>query len=271
MNIALVFSGKISCLNKTKKFWSKFIDRHDVDVYASFWDDENYKLEDTVDNFLNLYNPKKIEIENHKAFEQTTTNILKLYVNAPEIYLSYLKKSILQFTTVPMFYKIWKANTLTAYGNKKYDVVIRARTDVLFDTDINIVLNNMLNVPVGTTVGAFKNDIGINDCFGYGPPEIMNYYSCLFLKIMEYLNNGHYIFPPEHLLLTHLSKINMNIRFFPNYLGIARRNIDNIEWYNEFIKTEDMVESVINTNTLSIIPSPNSEFKVNNIKDKFNF
>lgn len=270
MKIALVFSGQIRCLHKTKKFWLNFINRHNADVYASFWDDENYKLDDTVDNFLSLYNPKKIEIESHNAFEETTTNILKLYVNAPNTYTPQLRDSIFQFNIAPMLYKIWKGNTLTAYSNKKYDVVIRARTDVLFDTNINIVSNNMLNVPVGLTVGAFQGDIGINDCFGYGTPTIMNYYSCLFLKIMEYLDNGHHIFPPEHLLLTHLSKVNMKIRFFPNYMGIAREKTDAIQWYNEFVGTDNMIESIVDTNTLNVIPNTNSEFKVDNIKNKLN-
>jgi len=57
MKIALCFSGHIRALNETKNFWTELIKKYDIDVYASFWDIENEKLGDTLNNFLKIYTP----------------------------------------------------------------------------------------------------------------------------------------------------------------------------------------------------------------------
>jgi hypothetical protein len=40
MKIALCFSGFIRDLDESKTFWTELIEKHKIDVYASFWDTE---------------------------------------------------------------------------------------------------------------------------------------------------------------------------------------------------------------------------------------
>lgn len=270
MKVALVFSGHFRSLEKTKYFWSKLIDKYDVDVYGSFWDEENYKFNDTSDNFVNIYNPTKLEVESYSGFKTSTVDILKLYVNTPNRYMEHLRNFIKEFSMLSMYYKIWRGNLLTKTNKLTYDVVIRARTDIIFEKDIEIFLNKEFNLPVGVVSGAFGNDIGLIDCFSYGNTKLMDYHSLLFLRMMEYLNAGHYIFPTEHLLLTHLSKINVDLRFIPNYMGIVRNTDDVIQWFNDFVAKEQLIESVCSVDSFGeVTPNENSEFKVNSIKSIF--
>ena len=55
MKIALCFSGFIRDLEETKSFWKELIQKYDIDIYASFWDNENVELGDTLNNFLTIF------------------------------------------------------------------------------------------------------------------------------------------------------------------------------------------------------------------------
>ena len=54
MKIALCFSGFIRDLDESKTFWTELIEKHKIDVYASFWDTEKPELNDTINNFLTI-------------------------------------------------------------------------------------------------------------------------------------------------------------------------------------------------------------------------
>lgn len=271
MKIALIFSGQLRSLEKTKHFWLKLIKKYNIDVYGSFWDDEDYKLNDTVQNFKSIYNPVDLDIESYKSFEESTVDILKLYIKAPHRYSDDLRNTISKFTVLPMYYRIWRGNLLTKKSNNTYDIVIRARTDIIFDKDLILEKNNYINVPAGLVYsGAFECDKGIIDCFGYGNFKVMDYYSLMFLQLMQYVMEGHYLFPVEHLLLVHLSKINLNIKFIPNYMGIVRESVDDIEWFNNFVPKHHLVENVCNISDIDeIVLDVKSEFKISSIKNIF--
>jgi ABC-type sugar transport system ATPase subunit len=99
MRVALCFSGNIRDLNETKNFWTELIKKYDIDVYASFWDTENEKLGDTINNFLTIYTPKKYEIENYKVFKETTQDIASMHIQAPLNLLNELKQEF-KFTYI---------------------------------------------------------------------------------------------------------------------------------------------------------------------------
>lgn len=269
MKIAICFSGFMRDLNETKNFWTELIKKYDIDVYASFWDVENVELEDTLNNFLKIYTPKKYEIENYKVFKETTQNIASLNIESPTILSSEFKDSSKAFGQISMYYKVWKANMLSKDLGIEYDLVIRARTDTALDENFRIVKNNMLNVPVGYMMcSSFPSSDGLNDCFAYGPPKIMDYYSFIFLQMMEYLKAGHYVFPPEHFLAVHFSKIHIQIRYFPNYMIITRIwKGKPHEIYNKFIKTPN--EQIIWSDWNNYTPHPIGNFKKESIKDDF--
>ena len=112
---------------------------------------------------------------------------------------------------------------LTKQTGTKYDLVIRARTDTKLDDNFEITYNEMLNVPVGIVCAyVLPNSFGYNDCFAYGTPKIMDYYSFLFLRMMEYLKAGYYALPAEHFLLVHFSKIHIQVRQMANYITVTR-------------------------------------------------
>ena len=252
--IALCFSGNIRDIDHTKDFWKKFIKENDVDVYASFWDIERPELGDTIDNFKRIYDVKEIEIEKYSNFKKSTLDTITQHISPPDSLLSNLRAYAKEFHTYSMWYKIWKCNMLSKSLDVDYDVVIRARTDSYLDETFHIVQNDMLNVPVGRVyTDNWKNSDGVNDIFGYGSPKIMDYYSSTFLNLLEYVNTGHYMIPPEHLLTVHMSKVNLNIRFFPHRLTVTRNSKGrDAEVYN---KQANMVEEILPSNFVDTAPN----------------
>jgi hypothetical protein len=115
----------------------------------------------------------------------------------------------------------------------------------------------------------FPYSDGINDCFAYGTPKIMDYYSFLFLEMMNYLKSGHYLFPPEHFLLVHFNRVHIKIRFFPTYMLITRVSKGKPhEIYNHFVK--EPKEEIINSDEfIDCIPTPEFTFYKNSIKADF--
>ncbi len=136
-----------------------------------------------------------------------------------------------------------------------YDIVIRARTDIVLDDKFKIEKNKSLNVPMGwMMVPALPNSDGINDCFAYGIPKVMDYYAFIYHQMMEYLKDGHYAFPPEHFLSVHFSKIHIPIRFFENYMMITRVWKDSPnEIYNKFISIQrNLLNGVMSKHSIQL-------------------
>jgi hypothetical protein len=85
---------------------------------------------------------------------------------------------------------------------------------------------------------------------------------------MEYLNSGHYAFPPEHFLGVHFSKIKIQIRYFATYMIITRTwKGGPHDQYNAFIQTP--YENIIASDHNTIDPDPDYTFKKPSIKDDF--
>ena len=259
--IALCFSGEIRDLERTKEYWVTLIDKYDIDVYASFWDTSNFDLDDTIDNFYRIYTPKKLEVESFDNFNKSTLLVLNKNIKVPESLMHHLKESCNRFTTMAMWYKIWRANLLTKVYGIDYDIVIRARTDIMFDDNMIISKNNMLNVPFGRIkTQNWNNSDGIADLFAYGSPQLMDYYSTCFFYLMEHINNGNYMVPHEHFLTTHMNKVSVPIRFMDSILTITRtsRNTKDDIYYS----SKDMKEEIIQSDAIvKINPTKELSFK----------
>jgi len=113
MKIALCFSGHLRDLDETKNFWTELIEKYKIDVYASFWDEENPELGDTINNFLQIYTPKKIEVENYDVFKESTLDLTRMNIKIPHIIPEVFHDNIKSFTQLSMHYKIWRANMLS--------------------------------------------------------------------------------------------------------------------------------------------------------------
>jgi hypothetical protein len=221
--MALCFSGFIRDIEYTKEFWTSLIEKYDVDVYGSFWNDENEKNGDTIDNLKRIYNFKELEFEKYSNFKKSTLDVITPYLYPTELLLNNLREYAKNFHTLSMWYKVWRANMLSKSLDINYDVVIRARTDTHFQTELDIIQNDLLNLPSGRVkADNFPNSDGISDVFAFGNSKLMDYYSSMYLNLMEYVNQGHYMIPPENLLRVHMSRVNVNIRFFVNKIVITR-------------------------------------------------
>jgi len=221
--IALCFSGFIRDIDKTKHFWNSLIEKYDIDLYGSFWGDESG--DDTIQNLKKIYNFKELEFEKYSNFKKSTLDVITPYIEPPSHLVSNLIDYAKNFPTLSMWYKIWRANMLSKSLDIDYDIVLRGRTDTLMHKDLKIELNKYLNVPSGKVrTDNWPNSDGLCDIFAFGTPKLMDYYSSIYLNLLEYVNQGHYMIPPENLLRVHMSKVNVDIRFFVCNLEITRHS-----------------------------------------------
>jgi len=241
--VALCFSGFIRDIEHTKEFWTSLIEKYDVDVYGSFWTDENSELGDTIDNLKRIYNFKELEFEKYSNFKKSTLDVITPYLEPTNLLLQHLREYAKNFHTMSMWYKVWRANMLSKNLDVDYDVVIRARTDTFFDTELDITKNKYLNIPSGKVkADAFHNSEGICDIFAFSTPKVMDYYSSIYLNLLEYVNDGHYMIPPENLLRVHMARVDVDLRFFTNKLVITRNSKGTPdEIYDRRIGVEDEI------------------------------
>ena len=265
--IAICFSGQLRDLERTKDYWTSIIKKYDMDVYASIWDVENKKLGDTVENFHRIYDVKKVEVERFDTFENSTLSILRMGIKSPNSLQAHLKQSCSNFGTMGMWYKVWRANLLTKELGIDYDIVIRTRTDIIFDDKMIITDNNMLNVPYGRVkTSDWPNSDGIADLFAYGKPKVMDYYSTCLFFMMEHINNGHYMVPHEHFLHTHLNKVSIPVRFMDTNLRITRTSKGTPD--EIYHKGDGMKEEILQSDFMKLNPSNELSFK-DDIKKNF--
>ena len=256
--IAICFSGEIRDLERTKDYWSKLIKEYDMDVYASFWNVENEENGDTFDNFHRLYDVKKTEVESFKSFEQSTLSQLRMGINPPNSLQQHLRDSCMNFGTLSMWYKIWRANLLTKELDIDYDIVIRARTDIFFDERLDITENEMFNIPYGRVkTSDWKDSDGICDLFAYGSPKLMDYYSTCLFYMMEHLNKDYYMVPHEFFLHTHINKVSVPIRFLGTNLTITRTSKGSDD--ELYCKGVDVKEEILQSDFMEL--TPNSELR----------
>ena len=256
--IAICFSGEIRDLERTKDYWSKLIKEYDMDVYASFWNVENEEKGDTFDNFHRLYDVKKTEVESFKSFEQSTLSQLRMVINPPNSLQQHLRDSCMNFGTLSMWYKIWRANLLTKELDIDYDIVIRARTDIFFDERLDITENEMFNIPYGRVkTSGWKDSDGICDLFAYGSPKLMDYYSTCLFYMMEHLNKDYYMVPHEFFLHTHINKVSVPIRFLGTNLTITRTSKGSDD--ELYCKGVDVKEEILQSDFMEL--TPNSELR----------
>jgi hypothetical protein len=230
MKVAICFSGQIRELDKSLEYRKNIIQKYDMDVYGSFWEtDEDSKT------LFNQLNPKNVEYEDFNLF-QPTIDVFNQEVSVPvhseptedknshHIVNSSLNPNhidyIMKNNILSMWYKVWRANLISKKEN--YDIVIRTRTDIYFD-EIEIEKNDYLNIPWGWRYNTcWEGCGGPIDMFAYGKPEIMDFYSSLFLYLSRFLKEGQYFFPAENVLSSHLCQKDITIRTLPIRLFLYR-------------------------------------------------
>lgn len=215
--------------------WQEIIRNNPGDVYGHFWEKSDKSQNDTLEKFIELFNPKKVEVENFDIFKESTIDILTKNITPPDDLLLDLQNVVTSGKFFSMHYKIWKANQLSLVDN--YDIIVRCRTDCYPPTNILIEKNDYINVPVGYVfVPAWPFSMGNIDMFAYGSRKLMNYYSSVYLYTTKYIFEGYYCYPYEYILSVHLNEKNIQIRQLPiNIIGI------NGFLYNQFA---EKIESI---------------------------
>lgn len=194
MKIALLYSG---LPNITEEIYDnhkkQIIDHYDCDIYLSTYNTKNYET------CIDLLKPKSIQIEDWEILLNNFQEIANKIIHK--------KPETVAINTLSMFYKIQQCFDLM--DNKiYYDAIIRLRMDNAFDSKLDIILNEDLNIPTGGDYG------GILDQLAYGSFNNMNIYCHLYNQIQKYIETNCVIFHPETMLKYYLSENNIIIKRF---------------------------------------------------------
>ena len=207
MKVAICFSGHLrNFSNLLDNFKDKILalkDHHQIDLFFSVWDiyEPEYSWANqnkTTSNLINVedilkLNPIKVEVENFNQIKEQF--LLKNFTSLNNSNDKIIKDDILHST--PMFYKIYKSNELKKdherINNFKYDTVIRYRSNLLINGNID------LNINANTLYNKRENDGNLDDIFAYGDSKTMDKYSNLYSNLSSILNK-YRRFGPEEIL-----------------------------------------------------------------------
>lgn len=231
MKIALCLSGHLRSYEQTWRALKTFVlDTLSPDVFIHTWDTvgashhiDNHTVKQKTLQVLpkiqDIYKPKNIIIE-------------PLIKRNGEKYRKYLIDDRCPNGVVNMFYKIHKANLLCEDFCKsldyKYDIIVRARPDLLFQNYINsddleraTNDSSLLFVPKNGHYG------GINDQFAFGSSEAMSIYANCYTNLDQITTTTPLV--PELVLKQQLvNKVNIqltDVRYL--LLRVNRTLLDN--------------------------------------------
>jgi hypothetical protein len=188
MKVALCISGMPRsfkrCIDSLRR---NFIDIYQPDIFISTWRselrDDLFPESDTPEELIDLLQPKKFDIEIFNQARQATfeTNPFKSFADQGGRSVSRM---------IPMYYKIFAADThrfIYERENKiKYDLVVRARSDLLFHSAV--VLE-----PLPPNVVAFptKNSTShVNDQLWYSSAETATQLAAVYYAIPDLWYGG---------------------------------------------------------------------------------
>ena len=225
MKIALCISGQPRYVRHCfPEIHNKFIKNHDTDVFFHCWyepakvgqkfeflvnDRRTGHLEPDIDKvILDLYKPK--------------LNIIEPQINFNIDFLNGKHTGMIRPFSIPsMWYSIKKANDLKteyeALHNFKYDLVIRCRFDLVFDT-YNIDIEKL--DPTQLHVAGELNPT-LNDQCAISSSENIDWYSKMYDKL-EYYSKIMNNMVNEHTLTHHICK---ESKIVVNYHDDFRCNI----------------------------------------------
>jgi hypothetical protein len=209
MKIALCLSGQPRYLEDGyKNIHKNLLSKYDIDVFCHYWWDTSYVgkkfdfsphassrtgfwKENTQNIISELYHPILSYYEPQKQFDVSHLSGAFFAQQSPHILYS-------------MWYSIFYANLLkTQYeveNNFIYDIVIRCRFDIIFNTftlDLYSLDTNKIHI------SGEINPI-CNDQFAISSSEHINYYSTLYNNIDRYWIEDKPQMVNEHILTHHL-------------------------------------------------------------------
>lgn len=223
MRIAICFFGHIrdfsKCIDSLKNNLIEPLNEHHIDIYGCFWDTKGIRVENftgennsEIEVFKSL-NPKELKIipfDRNNFISKYTTN---QWTTRPHLSC---------FTTSGDAASMWyMANECFKLIIEPYDLIIRTRSDLIYDTPITSLEvkaaseSNLIYIPKwrGKYYEVSKT---ITDYFAFGDYESMKCYLTLWEDIDSYLRNPKVIHTAEGLLLERIKHLNVhrtNMRF----------------------------------------------------------
>lgn len=189
MRVALLLSGNLRYYEKTfDSLKEHLIDVLDVDIFIHTWEnrglqkrDSGYKLDLSdmvdVDHVKELYNPKKIVIEkfDEEMRQSLGVNKYRQQHRVPVENILSMYRKIELCDKLRLGYEV--------ENNFKYDLVIRCRPDIVFESPLP--KNEIDNITTTVWVPDTGNE-QINDHIAFSNGENMEYYCSLYSKIDTY-------------------------------------------------------------------------------------
>lgn len=230
MKIALCFSGYLRSFEQTFASWqAHFLSHYNVDVFIDTWDTVSFNSnrKSPIDLLEQMYHPKQINIEPPRTFSKNIA--IKHFRQATNGNIN---------NPISMFYKIHSCNSLCKNFGGKYDLVFRARPDILLTDPFEIDKDSayFVNVPIHHFHVDFENrdketllskyidhqadelqsdglikKQGILDHFAYSSPFNMDIYSDVYNHYETYYQEGCNV-RPEITLSYHLLKNEIPIK-----------------------------------------------------------
>jgi hypothetical protein len=245
MTIAVCYSGFLRDIEKTYlNIIKNLIGDNDVLFYFHTWDVPEYR--DEINFAKNEIQPESFCVEPPKNFELNPYTFInskitpdeykkqlnqsgedKIYFEPPSEdngYTFYKNLEVVKFkyySTFPynllsQFYSTHQSNLIRKTSQRKFDAVIRLRSDLQFDEKIDITKFDLNSVNVINSPG-HNGQLSVNDHFAIGSPEVMNTYFDLFLYIPTYyfvynLDLIQEIYLANHLQIHGVNVIKHNIK-----------------------------------------------------------
>lgn len=208
MKIALCISGKfrnsVFCF---PTIYRNFILNYDTDVFIHTWDD--------VDDALNLYQPKKILVENEKDVLESELAKITLSNDVKVNPYSNINNNIL------MYYGVKKVIEMV---DDSYDFIIRIRPDLYLNTKLHLdtIFDDLNNEKYDLQIpNSRQNHNGMNDQIAIGKFKQMKYYSALIDNVNVISNSIKY-WHPETILDVFLKTLGVSVNQLHYEYGIVR-------------------------------------------------
>lgn len=235
MNVAVCYRGYLRTISQTFDNHKKFLFKNNnidcfVHTWAEYHDEINYVKSIIKPKNILIEEPKELEIHPYDSlfFEQVKpkNNFNK------EIKLSCNRLHSRPYNTLSMLYSLMMSNNISKISDKKYDLVISLRPDIIFYDEINLesLDKNNLNISWFENIGDhLKDSNAMIDHMAIGSPEIMNRYSDCFLYVPSYYFNLGVPIVPEIMLGFHSKTVN---KISVNMIN-SRHSVIRIRDYNE--------------------------------------
>jgi len=226
MKVAYCVSGEMRSMDIWDLHKKYFVTPYNADIFLHTWKWNSDGLSDAPFRERNNWTP--FVYRNEFAI-QTINPSSYIIEDKEKIQADYCTdiQSIKQYTEfVPRdrpFY-MWRSWALSFFCCdviQKYDILIKSRTDIKFNEQLPIVLeeieDNTVYVPYGNDGAGIPDGMSLCDWFAFGKYDSMKIYFSLYHYVKTYLLNGIPLHP-EIMLRHHLQTNNIQIkRFHFNY------------------------------------------------------